>query len=295
MKIRVCLLGLFLLSGLGAPVLAANSPAATVDTVQMPAWLERGGQDRPLAIGMEVRNGDRIRTGTDSRVYLKLAEGSTVKLGENARLGFYSHSLRPARNFKGAMDVSGGAFRFTTAAANHLRSHRDISIRFGTATVGIRGTDVWGKSDAEGDLLLLIEGRIEVRHWDMAVEMNEPLTTFSVPRNAAAQPVTPVDPEQVKRWAQETETVPGQGVARKGGKWHVLLARVATQREALDIYDTAREAGYAALVHVRRGEELNSAGWQYEVILTQLDSQQEAVALAKKISQQLGFAAQADK
>lgn len=297
MKIRGCLLWLFLLSGFGAPVLAANSPAiqATVDTVQMPAWLERNGQNRPLAVGMEVKNGDRIRTGANARVYLQLTEGSTVKLGENARLGFYSHSLQPAKVFKGALDVLSGAFRFTTAAANRPRSQRDVAIRVGTATVGIHGTDVWGKTDAERDLVLLIEGRIEVRHGDMTLEMGEPLISFSVPKNAAAQPVASVDPEQVKRWALETETVPGQGVARQGGEWHVLLACVATQPEALGIYDTAHEAGYAAQIHVRHPGERKTGEWQYEVFLAQLGSQQEAATLARKVAQQLGFAAQASK
>ena len=31
-------------------------------------------------------------------------------------------------------------------------------------TAGIRGTDLWGSSDAERDLVCLVEGRITVTH-----------------------------------------------------------------------------------------------------------------------------------
>jgi hypothetical protein len=97
-----------------------------VDALVTPAWIERHGQTQPLAVGMAVANGDRIRTGDGARVYLKLAEGSTVKLGADATLSFFSRSLRPQRDFKGALDVLAGAFRFTTDALQRVRS-RDVS------------------------------------------------------------------------------------------------------------------------------------------------------------------------
>jgi hypothetical protein len=51
----------------------------------MPAWLIRGGKREPLAIGAQLRNGDQINTGTGSRALLRMRDGGTVKLGENAR------------------------------------------------------------------------------------------------------------------------------------------------------------------------------------------------------------------
>lgn len=273
---------------------AAAEPVsqATVDTVRMPAWLERDGRSQPLAVGMEVRNGDRIRTGPQARAYLSLAEGSTVKLGENAVLNFHSRSLKPASNFKGALDVLAGAFRFTTQALQRMRSQRDVTIRVGTATAGIRGTDLWGKSDALRDLILLIEGSVEVRHAGATFEMAEPLTYFSAPRNAPSQALTRVDPESFRQWARETEVLPGDGAARRGGKWIVLLARVALQGEALETYDKARYAGYAAQVRVRpaaAGKAGTDGQWTYEVFLAQLESEREAAVLASKIKTQLGF------
>lgn len=296
------LVTLVISAGMAVPVFAASQPVsvsyATVDAVQMPAWLERAGQTQPLAVGMVVKNGDRIRTGADARAYLKLAEGSTVKLGENAALGFHSHSLKPTRNFKGALDVVTGAFRFTTQAVQRLHGQRDVSIRVGSAVIGIRGTDVWGKSDAQRDLVLLIEGHVDVRRAGQILEMSEPLTTFSVSRATAVETVASADPQQVSLWAQETDVAPGHGIAQPGGKWRVLLATFASQQEALAAYDQARAAGYAVQVKVRSAGDAaaeNERQWNYDVVALNLASQQEAAALAAKISRQLGFATKVEK
>ena len=66
---------------------SAGSPAASaavVEAVQMPAWLERGGRQTPVAAGTALFASDELRTGAGARLYVKLAEGSLVKLGENA-------------------------------------------------------------------------------------------------------------------------------------------------------------------------------------------------------------------
>src|SRR5215212_4197070 len=63
-------------------------PAVSVDSVQMPAWVERGGRRTPLLPGMELRAGDQIFTGAGSRAIVRLSEGSVVKLGENGTLRF---------------------------------------------------------------------------------------------------------------------------------------------------------------------------------------------------------------
>jgi len=115
------------LLGLAASAWAA--PQAVVDAVQSPAWRDREGRAEALAPGMELQSRDRIRTGEGSRVYLKLADGSTVKLGENGVL--LAERLGPSESqfFSAALDVARGAFRFTTNKLRKL-SQRDITIRY---------------------------------------------------------------------------------------------------------------------------------------------------------------------
>src|SRR5689334_5012974 len=100
--------------------------AATIEGVQMPAWVERGGRRLPIIPGMELRAGDQLVTGAGSRALVKLADGSLVKLGENGLLGF--QELSPAADlFKAALNVLEGAFRFTTDIVQKSRK-REVSI-----------------------------------------------------------------------------------------------------------------------------------------------------------------------
>ncbi|MDA1118345.1 MAG: FecR domain-containing protein [Proteobacteria bacterium] len=163
MKRVLAILGAVLLSAAAGQAQAA--PAAVVDGVQMPAWVERAGvgaaRRLPIAPGMELRGGDEVRTGAGSRVYIRLAEGSLVKLGENASLRIIDIAPDRGGFFMAALNVLEGAFRFTTDLLARER-RRDVSIRIATVTAGIRGTDLWGKSSPERQVVCLIDGKIEV-------------------------------------------------------------------------------------------------------------------------------------
>lgn len=269
-----------------AGVLAVTGPAlavapARVEAVQMPAWFDRGGQTRPLAIDTEVKHGDKLRTGKSGRAQLKLADGSTVKLGEGATLAIYTRSLQPERHFKGALDVLAGAFRYTTGVARSAGGGRDLSIRVGVVTAGIRGTDLWGKSDAERDLVCLIEGRIELTQAGQATNMDQALSFYVAPRGAPALPLAQVDPEQLQRWARETEMLPGDGASRGRGRWKLLLGSPEDERQALALYDGARDAGYAATIKPRAAGA--SGKWIYDVMIERVDSEADAGVLAARL------------
>lgn len=262
-------------------------PQAVVDAVQAPAWRDRDGRAEPLAPGMELRSRDRIRTGEGSRVYLRLADGSTVKLGENGEL--LAERLGPSEKqfFSAAFNVAKGAFRFTTDKLRKL-SRRDVTIRVATVTAGIRGTDIWGKTEPERDFVCLLEGRISVSHQDGdSREMSEPLTFYVAPRNQPPKGIEAADPETVKKWATETEIQAGAGVTRRGGKWKLLLASIEGQQAALEVYDRVAGAGYAAAIRPRiEGETV-----RYEILLRNLASKAEAEALAAKVKVRLGLEA----
>src|SRR3954469_19798418 len=101
---KALLLRAFTLAALAfsCPLLA--QVAATVEGVQMPAWVERAGQRLPALAGMELKAGDQVATGAGSRMLVKLADGSLVKLGENGQLRFAE--LNPAQDlFRAALNV----------------------------------------------------------------------------------------------------------------------------------------------------------------------------------------------
>ena len=262
---------------------ALAQPAAVVESVQMPAWMEREGRRSPLAVGMELKGGDAVKTGAGSRALVKLSEGSSVKLGENA--GLQITQINPQREgiFQAALRVAEGAFRFTTDALAKVR-RRDINISVATVTAGIRGTDLWGKSAPDRQIVCLIEGKIEVgAAGEKPVTMDQ-ARQFYRREKGQTQPVGFVAPEQLVEWAKETDIEAGKGAARRGGKWQVTLASSDTQGAALAVYDRARDNGYAAEIRPAKVGEQRV----YHVRISNLPSKEEAEALAGRLRGQHG-------
>jgi hypothetical protein len=270
-----------LLALLAVPAVAQT---LTVEGVVSPAWVERGGARLPLAVGMLLNDKDRVVTGAGSRLLLRMAEGSAVKLGENATVALDGLADRKSADSKrvvtAALDVVRGAFRFTTDIFDKRPAGRSVNIRIATVTAGIRGTDLWGKSDEKRDLVCLIEGKISVAHPETGeFAMSEPLSFFVAPRDKKPLPVARVNRKQLEEWAAETEIRPGSGGARRGGRVHVDAAVSADQATALATYDKLRAAGYPAVMRTAKIEDRVD----YRVRVQNFPTQQDAAAAVEKL------------
>jgi len=255
-------------AALAAVAGASRAETARVEAVQYPAWLERGGAAVPLTPGTRLQSNDKLRTGANARVQLQLGEGSAVKLGENAQ--FVIGKVEDRGIFHAALSVLSGAFRFTTDALRKSQ-RRDISIQVKNVTAGIRGTDLWGKSTGERDLVCLLEGKISVgAEGHPQVTLDQPLDFYQKPRDGAPA-VAKVDAKQVEIWARETEISPDGPAARQGGKWRVVAAKFPTRDEALQLNRVLRGSGYPS--------EVSKTGDASAVIVPGLAGEAEARAI----------------
>jgi hypothetical protein len=235
----------------------AFAEGAVVEAVQYPAWLERGGAAVPLTPGTPLRAADQLRTGANARVQIRMGEGSTVKLGENAKFSIDRSEDRGI--FRAALSVITGAFRFTTDALR--KSHRrDITIRVKNVTAGIRGTDLWGKSTDERDLVCLLEGKISVgSEGHPTVTLDQPLDFYQRPRDGDPS-VAKVDEKQIAIWAAETEISTEGPAARAGGEWRVTAAAFPSRNDALAMNRRVRANGYPSEVVAREGAYIAQIG-----------------------------------
>jgi len=216
-------------------------------------------------------------------VLLRMPEGSLVKLGADGRLDLDRLAVREEPQstlVTAALNVVKGAFRFTTQAARRFQSRREVDVRIATITVGIRGTDLWGKAADDRDIVCLIEGSINVqRESEAAFAMDQPLSFYIAPKNAPALPVAPVPQEQLETWAAETEIQPRTGATRAGGDWIVYVTDITYQPQASAVEAALRSAGYPAELHPvpLRGSVF------YRVRIRNLPSFEEAGALAARL------------
>ncbi|HEX7054735.1 MAG TPA: FecR domain-containing protein [Burkholderiales bacterium] len=263
---------------------AAAQVAATVEGVQMPAWLEREGVRSPLLPGMELKAGDLVLTGGESRAHFRLSEGSVVKLGANGQLRFVELSATQ-QLFKGVFEVLEGAFRFTTDVAGRNRK-RDVSIKASQVTTGIRGTDVWGKAAAGNEIVCLIEGAVEVSApGEPPVRLDQPLQ-FYRRVDGKAQPVGTVDQPQLETWAAMVDLQRGAGIARTGGRVTLELGRFDSRSVAIGVREAVRKAGYPAVMTPIRGK----AQTVYLVRIRHFASRAEASTVADALRGKYGVA-----
>lgn len=258
---------------------ATSAPVLTVESVLSPAWVERAnGRREPLSAGMALASKDKVHTGDGGRAMLRLVEGSAVKIGESAMLAIDDLVHKPAA--KGGMvaaslDVVRGAFRFTTGLLSKPTGQRDVRVKVNAVTAGIRGTDVWGRSDNERDIVCLLEGRITVTHGTAQFEMQEPNSFYIAPRTGQAEPPSSVSPQQVKEWSDETEIFPGMGSVRAGGAAAVVVASMTNERSAVALRNKLRESGFPAVIAV--------GGGTLEIRVDALANNAEAAALAERL------------
>jgi cell division septation protein DedD len=244
-----------------AAAFAPQAPAqdeTRIATVQAPAWVERDGRGIGARPGLVLQAGDVLRTGPRGRVHIDTPDGSIVKLGSDGTIGFNQLALRAREQdtvFEGVMNVVKGAFRFTTRLAGKA-NRRDVRVRVGVVTAGVRGTDIWGKSDLEKDLVCLLEGTISVTS-DGAPEqtMSEAMTFYVVPHGAPPNPIAPVDPRKVvDEWAPQTEMAPDGGAMTGEGRFKVVLMSRTSLNAAEWIAGTLNGQGYPAEVAVTDGD-----------------------------------------
>ena len=199
--------------------------AAQIEGLQLPAWVERDGERLPARAGMALAESDVVETGKSGRLLIQLVDGSFVRLGEDARLALTSlHEGESGQSaLTGVLNVVKGAFRYTAVGLGRIL-RRDIQVNVASTTIGIRGTDVWGRSKDGGSTVCLIEGKVTLKHPARGeFVMDQPLSFFVAPPAGEPKPVGPVDPEKLKQWAAETDLDLGRGVLLPGGGWIVQL------------------------------------------------------------------------
>ena len=180
----------------------AWAQVAVVEAIHEPAWITRGGGEERLAPGMRLDVRDGVRTGKGGRARLRLAEDSAVKLGERA--GFLIERAEIEGTFRATLTVLAGAFRFTTDAAAPAKP-REIAVKAKQVTIGLRGTDFWGRVGPDEDFVVLLEGRIQV-----SAQGHPPVTLakagdlYAKPRDGKPA-LSRAHPATLAAWAAETE------------------------------------------------------------------------------------------
>ncbi len=269
-------------------LVASAQDLVMVDSMNYPAWVVRNYKTFPLLPGTKLQSDDLVRTGTGGRLLLRLADGSALKLGESAR--FIVDSAEQTDTQQGAMlesafQVLRGAFRFTSAFFKTTNLGYRVDVKIGAITAGIRGTDIWGRSNQAKDLVCLIEGLISVdTEGEPTTNMDQALSFFVKPKGQDALPVDQVDMQQLLAWAAETELDAELGIASSDGVWQLVLISLTSRQKAKQVMRGFHDKGFGVRIKsvIRQGRTL------HRLLLPGFVSVEAALNARSQVREQLG-------
>lgn len=133
LMLSLCLCGNATAQTSAARVMAVAGSAKAIDTQGKERLLEKGG---------EVHAGDRIVTGENALVQLRLNDGGymSVRAGTDMVIDRFVYDEKDASKSNFLVSLVKGGFRSITGLIGRTNPNA-YQIRAGTATLGIRGTD----------------------------------------------------------------------------------------------------------------------------------------------------------
>lgn len=265
------------------PQLADAAESSTVvEAVQLPAYVERQGQRRAAAPGAVLRAGDKALTEAGSRMLLRLADRSTIKLGEATEFVVETLTREPverggASKLSAGLRLVTGVFRYATDDGSKVLGNKtELNLRMATATVGIRGTDFWTMSDAEHDAACVFEGHVAViREGKEEIQLTQPGAFWVTFTGQPERPAGQATPDQLAKFIDQADMQPGRGVLLQGGPWRLVIAQQLSGPAAAALRQRLNDQGYPAQVIRQDGG--------FEVRLSQLATERDAQAVQTRL------------
>jgi len=165
--------GIFLASLLFAATAApafAGDVVGSVTKFQAAGSFQRGQASGTLGLGAMVENADILQTDASGKLVLKLNDESEVTLGSNAKLIVDEFVYNPQAGKRGGVIKSvEGAFLWATKK----KGQKEFKIETPVATIGIRGTTVWGGMIDGKFSVFLADGEVTVTNAAGSVTLNQ--------------------------------------------------------------------------------------------------------------------------
>jgi len=139
---------------------ALGAGIGVITEIEGASELIRFGEVFAVASGVEIQQGDLIRTKSNASAQLEMDDGSILNAAQSSELLISDYQLAPDQSVERAVvGLLSGWLRFVTAAIGP-KARYEIATR--TATIGIRGTEGIVREDSETIAFQLIEGQVDV-------------------------------------------------------------------------------------------------------------------------------------
>jgi hypothetical protein len=170
-----------------------------VDKVKGDVLLTSEAQDRKVAEGYDLFEGETVITKFDSVLKAILSDGGQLSITPNSELQLTKYLLN-SESPTGGIVLNKGAFRMVSGKINKIENG-SLKIETPLATLGIRGTDFFAEQDADKLKVVLIDnGLVEVAaNSGETVLLNEPMTYVSLEKGTGISDIKPFPPSELNK------------------------------------------------------------------------------------------------
>lgn len=186
--------GFSVLGANGAP--AQSDPIGLVDRVQNTVIADNDGVQRALAVTDPIYFGETLTSQAAARLEATLADDSQITLGENSSIKIDEFIYEPGSEGGSlTLKVLEGTFLFVGGKVEGPNGG-DVEITTPFATLGIRGTTVWGGPLDGAFAVFVAEGEVTVTNAGASVTLTPNMGTTVA--DATSPPQDPVQWKQDK-------------------------------------------------------------------------------------------------
>lgn len=255
---------------------ASPADAATIYSVQPPAWLFRNNKRYPVSAGMKVTENDYLLTDRQGRIHLGLANGMLAKIGSSSRAGLIRHSSTNTTTIRLAFGIlrvtDEMSFSSTLQQLNIITSHGAVHVHSGDLLIST------GSNEAT---VSLIEGEATISPGDTsrAITLSQPLSAIHLP-NLDTLAISTIDStgsfnDRIRQTEINAESV----AVTPEGSWSAHLVSLSGINPARDAARLLRRYGYPVeLRKISSGEKT----W-YRLSVDRLQSRHAAMLLSERL------------
>ncbi|MBI5379941.1 MAG: FecR domain-containing protein, partial [Nitrospirae bacterium] len=187
-----------LLAGL-LPMEAYAQAMAQVTWVQgtVEQYVQGAPPPRPVSVGTQLGQGDRLVTKANASVEFRLPDGSLVKVGELATVNLQEIQFDPSTGKKST--VVGLVWGKVRAVVTKLTAKRDrFEIHLPKGVAGVTGTNLGGEVGPGFEEALNFDGGVETQ--DPCRQHPVPPGHFARMRERCFEPPLPIPPDRLSEW-----------------------------------------------------------------------------------------------
>ncbi|NBX65918.1 MAG: hypothetical protein EBQ96_02875 [Proteobacteria bacterium] len=136
----------------------------TILEVEGEATVAQAGKEaRPATVNTQVRTGDTLTTGPQSRLYVMLIDQTELTLSENGQLVLDEYFFDDTNSVdnNATYSVAKGAFLYVSGLVAK-KENPEVTVNIPSGSIGIRGTRFWG-GELDGEYGVLVgDGEVEI-------------------------------------------------------------------------------------------------------------------------------------